>query len=270
MNASAMKEAITIAKSAEQQKIDPSKTSVILLAAGHGTRMRPLTDKLPKPLLKVGDRSLIEHHIAKLSALGFKQIVINTAYLGEKIQQQLGNGERYGLTIRYSDESNTGALETAGGIKNSLPLIDSDPFLVVNADIYSDFDFSSLFEIKSDSLGCLVLVPNPHHNTAGDFIINGQSIKDPSTKDPSTKDPSTEDPSINHQGEPEGNSTMTFSGIALYRKAMFSALPQGKLALGPILKRMIGSDKLVAVPYYGRWVDVGTPERLSELNSSLG
>ena len=254
MNASTMKEAITIAKSAEQRKIDPSKTSVILLAAGHGTRMRPLTDKLPKPLLKVGDRSLIEHHIDKLSALGFKQIVINTAYLGEKIQQQLGNGERYGLTIRYSDESNTGALETAGGIKNSLPLIDSDPFLVVNADIYSDFDFSSLFEIKSDSLGCIVLVPNPPHNPTGDFIINGQSIKDQS---------------INHQGEPEGNSTMTFSGIALYRKAMFSALPQGKLALGPILKRMIGSDKLVALPYYGRWVDVGTPERLSELNSSL-
>ena len=244
-----MKEAIKIAQSTEQLEIEPSKTSVILLAAGHGTRMRPLTDKLPKPLLKVGDHSLIEHHIHKLSELGFKQIVINTAYLGDMIQQQLGNGERYGLTIHYSDESNTGALETAGGIKNSLPLIDSDPFLVVNADVYSDFDFSSLFEIKSDTLGCLVLVPNPPHNTAGDFIINDQDIK--------------------QQDKPESNRTMTFSGIALYRKKMFSVLPQGKLALGPILKQMIGDDKLVAMPHYGRWVDVGTPERLSELNSSL-
>jgi MurNAc alpha-1-phosphate uridylyltransferase len=249
-----MREATTMAMSAEQSKIEPSKTSVILLAAGHGTRMRPLTDTLPKPLLKVGVRSLIEHHIHKLSALGFKQIVINTAYLGGMIQQQLGNGERYGLEIRYSDESNTGALETAGGIKNSLPLIDSDPFLVVNADIYSDFDFSSLLEIKSDSLGCLVLVQNPPHNPTGDFIINGQSIKDQSIK---------------HKDDPVSNSTMTFSGIALYRKKMFSALPRGKLALGPILKRMIGDDKLVAMPYYGHWVDVGTPERLSELNSSL-
>ncbi|MBL4674300.1 MAG: nucleotidyltransferase family protein [Arenicella sp.] len=244
-----MKQSMTIAKSAERLKIDPSKTSVVLLAAGHGTRMRPLTDKLPKPLLKVGDHSLIEHHINRLSALGFKQIVINTAYLGEKIQQQLGNGERYGVDIHYSDESSTGALETAGGIKKSLPLIDSDPFLVVNADIYSDFDFSSLFKIEPDALGCLVLVPNPPHNLAGDFIINNPGMK--------------------HQGGSVSNSTMTFSGIALYRKIMFSVLPQGKLALGPILKRIIGNDKLVAMPYYGRWVDVGTPERLSELNSSL-
>lgn len=249
MTTKTMKEAVTIVNSAEQLKIEPSKTSVILLAAGHGTRMRPLTDKLPKPLLKVGNHSLIEHHIHKLSALGFTQIVINTAYLGDLIQQQLGNGERYGLAIRYSDESNTGALETAGGIKNSLSLIDSDPFLVINADIYSDFNFSCLYEIKSDALGCLVLVPNPPHNPAGDFIIN--------------------DADNNCQSDPESQPTMTFSGIALYRKKMFSELPHGKLALGPILKQMIGNDKLVALPYHGHWVDVGTPERLNELNASV-
>jgi MurNAc alpha-1-phosphate uridylyltransferase len=243
-----MKQLMQIAELAKLAKIDPAKTSVIILAAGHGTRMRPLTDKIPKPLLKVGEHSLIEHHIHKLSAQGFKHIVINTAYLGDKIQQQLGNGERYGIEIRYSDESSTGALETAGGIKKSLPLIDSDPFLVVNADIYSDFDFSSMLEIEAAKLGCLVLIPNPDHNPDGDFIVN--------------------DANTNRRHTADSNATMTFSGIALYRKKIFSALPQGKLALGPILKQMISDDRLVALPYYGGWTDVGTPERLKQLNAT--
>lgn len=234
-----------ITELSNQEKIDPAKTSVIILAAGHGTRMRPLTDNLPKPLLKVGEHSLIEHHIHKLSAQGFKHIVINTAYLGNKIQQQLGNGERYGIDIRYSDETSTGALETAGGIKKSLPLIDSDPFLVVNADIYSDFDFSSMVNVDINKLGCLVLVPNPIHNPAGDFTIKGDN------------------------SNAENNDSMTFSGIALYRKKIFSDLPQGKLALGPILKTMTSDDKLTALQYYGCWTDVGTPERLKQLNGTL-
>ncbi|MFT6034297.1 MAG: MurNAc alpha-1-phosphate uridylyltransferase [Arenicella sp.] len=235
-----MKQQITIGKPHVGVKIDPQKTSVLILAAGHGTRMRPLTDNTPKPLLKVGKHSLIEQHIYKLSAFGFKHIVINTAYLGHKIQQRLGNGKRYAVTISYSDESATGALETAGGIKQSLPLINSDPFLVINADIYTDFDFSSMLEITSDKLGCLLLVPNPSHNPDGDFNVD-KPIE----------------------------STMTFSGIALYRKKIFNLLPEGKLALGPILKRMVDDDMLVARPYYGSWTDVGTPERLRELNSTI-
>jgi MurNAc alpha-1-phosphate uridylyltransferase len=239
-----MKQTIAINQSIEQLKIDPKITSVLILAAGHGTRMRPLTDNMPKPLLKVGQYSLIEQHIYRLSALGFKQIVINTAYLGHKIQQQLGNGEGYGVEISYSDESATGALETAGGIKKSLPLINSDPFLVINADIYSDFDFSSIIEIAPSKLGCLVLVPNPTHNIDGDFTLNSEL-------------------------EADHSSTMTFSGIALYRKQIFNLLPEGKLALGPILKQMIADNTLVALPYHGSWTDVGTPERWAELNASI-
>ena len=147
------------------------KTSVVLLAAGHGTRMLPLTTNTPKPLLKAGNLSLIEHHIHKLSHLGFEHFVINIAYLGEKIKQHLGNGERYGIDIDYSDERDTGALETAGGLKQALPLIKSDPFLVVNADIWTNYDFSNLLT-PLKKYGRLVMVNNPEHNLEGDFAID--------------------------------------------------------------------------------------------------
>lgn len=225
--------------------LEPSKTSVMLLAAGHGKRMRPLTDTTPKPLLKVGRHSLIEHHINSLSRLGFKHIVINTAYLGHKIQARLGNGQRYGVAIEYSDESETGALETAGGIKKSLTLIKSDPFIAINADIYTEFDFAALLASGLTMSACLVLVPNPEHNQSGDFGVSSSGRFDP-----------------------QSNTRMTFSGIALYRKKIFSNLPEGKLALGPILKQMIKQEMLAALPYYGAWTDVGTPERLAELNSN--
>jgi len=226
--------------------ISPDETSVILLAAGHGTRMRPLTNITPKPLLKVGKLSLIEHHITKLRAAGFKNIVINTAYLGDKIQQKLGSGEDYGIEISYSDESDTGPLETAGGIKKSLELLHSDPFLVINADIFTDFDFTSLAELDATKQGCLVLVPNPDHNPSGDFGIDDDGLLDM-----------------------QSTSTMTFSGIAMYRKQMFVEMPNGKLALGPIIKRMSQQNKLAASVFYGAWTDVGTPERLAQLNSSV-
>jgi len=237
----------------------PSHTSVILLAAGHGTRMRPLTDSTPKPLLKVNGKALIEHHIDKLGTLGFEHIVINTAYLGHQIQQQLGDGSAYGVRIDYSDESNTGALETAGGIKKSLNLIQSDPFIAVNADIYTDFNFSLLLEAELTTQGGVVLVPNPEHNQSGDFGIR-------------------DDNRINHPGNCRFNkqlefdadsiTTMTFSGIALYQKQMFDDLPEGKLALGPILKQMIADKQLTPLGYYGDWTDVGTPKRLQQLNLS--
>lgn len=240
---------------------EASKISAILLAAGHGKRMRPLTNTTPKPLLKVGDQALIEHHINRLSNLGFKHIVINTAYLGEKIRQYLGNGERYGVEIDYSDESSTGALETAGGIKKSLEQVKSDPFLVINADIYTDFNFASLLEVnflaldsidadlgatdvEPRKLGCLVLVENPEHNQSGDFNVNAD-----------------------YQFDSRSHTTMTFSGIALYRKNMFADMPEGKLALGPVFKKMICDKALCALPYFGAWTDVGTPERLAQLNA---
>jgi len=220
-----------------------NETSVIILAAGHGTRMKPLTNNTPKPLLKIGACSLIEHHINNLAASGFKHIVINTAYLGHKIQNQLGNGERYGVKITYSDESDTGALETAGGIKKSLSLIKSDVFLVINADIYTDFNFASLLETNLTKQGCIVLVPNPQHNPSGDFGVNQEGMLDM-----------------------KSTSTMTFSGISLYRKEMFKLIPEGKLALGPILKQLANKGKLDILPYSGNWTDVGTPERLAQLN----
>jgi len=218
----------------------------MLLAAGHGKRMKPLTNNVPKPLLKVGDYALIEHHIKKLAASGFRHVVINTAYLGEQIRQHLGNGQRYGVSIDYSDESETGALETAGGIKKSLKLMKNDYFIAINADIYTDFDFTQLLKIQLSKLGCLVLVTNPEHNLSGDFRINKEG-----------------------QFDSAANITMTYSGIALYRKEMFSKLPEGKLALGPIFKQMISKNQLSALTYHGAWTDVGTPERLTELNANL-
>ncbi len=228
----------------QQQPLAPSNISVLLLAAGHGKRMRPLTDTVPKPLLKVGNYALIEHHVINLQHLGFRHLVINTAYLGEQIQHHLGTGEQFGVRIDYSDESQTGALETAGGIKKSLALLQSDSFIVINSDIYTDFDFSSLLKSNTTDLGRVVLVPNPSHNRSGDFVTDAEG-------------------NFNQQGD----STMTFSGIARYRKEMFASMPEGKLALGPILQKMCQQGTLSAVPYYGEWTDVGTPERLAQLNS---
>lgn len=225
-------------------------TSVVLLAAGHGTRMMPLTADTPKPLLKIGDSSLIEHHIIRLERLGFRHIVINIAYLGTKIKQQLGDGKNYGLTIEYSDESETGALETAGGLKQALSLIKSDPFLVVNADIWTDFDFTTLLKTTNSSQntdGCLVMVPNPSHNIEGDFAIdlNGTLSTDSALE------------------------KMTFSGIALYRQAMYKNLSNGKHALGPLFKKLIGKKRLNGISYEGAWYDIGTPERLIEINKQI-
>ena len=213
----------------------PENTTVVLLAAGHGKRMRPLTDNTPKSLLKIGKFALIEHHLIALSNLGFKSIVINTAYLGHKIQSYLGSGKQFDLEIEYSDESETGALETAGGLKKALPLIKSDTFLSINADVWTDFDFTNILNPLQKN-GRIALVPNPGHNPNGDFLLDGTS------------------------------QSLTYSGIALYRKSIFSNLPDGKQALGPILKSMVAKNELETIDLNAHWVDVGTPQRLERLN----
>jgi len=231
----------------------PENITAVLLAAGHGTRMLPLTANTPKPLLKVGNLSLIEHHITRLYKLGFRHIVINIAYLGEQIKQRIGDGDRYGVTIDYSDEQDTGALETAGGLKQAITLINSDPFIVINADIWTDFDFTTLLtpfpathQVTQTHLGRLVMVKNPEHNPEGDFALN------------SSGELSLESNSNHHK--------MTYSGIALYQKALFEQLPAGKKALGPVFKNLIKKQKLVGMEYQGAWLDIGTPERLAALN----
>lgn len=220
----------------------PINTSVVILSAGHGKRMLPLTKNTPKPLLKVGKLSLIEHHLLRLKDSGFENIIINIAYLGEQIRRKLGDGSRYGLSISYSDETDTGALETAGGLKAALPLISSDSFIVINADIWTDFDFSTLLKpLNSDAR--LVMVPNPEHNSNGDFGL-----------------------SPNGKLTNPAQSSYTFSGIAMYTKKLFTTLDSGKQALAPVFKSLITQDRLEGVLHTGLWMDIGTPERLNEIN----
>lgn len=224
----------------------PANTSVVLLAAGHGQRMRPLTDSSPKPLLKIGGKSLIEHHLYKLSELGFKHVVINTAYLSEMIPNHLGGGDRYGLTINYSDESGTGALETAGGLVNALPIIQSDPFMVINADIWTDFDFTQLLgPLKQQAR--LVMVDNPSHNKSGDFYLGHSNLLVSKNERAATN--------------------YTFSGIALYKKSVFADLSAGKRPLLPIFNSLIEQQSLCGIHYKGVWSDIGTPERLNEIRA---
>lgn len=225
----------------------PNDTTVVILSAGHGTRMLPLTKDTPKPLLKVGDLSLIEHHLVRLKEYGFTEIVINTAYLGEQIHQKLGSGSAYGLNINYSDEADTGALETAGGLKAALGLINSDPFLVINADIWTDYDFTQLLKhpLKLDTR--LTLVNNPEHNPSGDFGISSINKND------------------FHLLSSTSTNRYTFSGIGLYKKSIFENIDQGKQALGPLLRQLIEKTEVEATVYQGVWKDIGTPERLEEI-----
>lgn len=215
----------------------------MILAAGRGERLRPLTDKIPKPLIKVAGKSLIEYHLQNLSAAGFREIVINTAWLAEKIHQQLGDGSDYGVKIQYSDEGK--ALETAGGIINALPLLGSEPFLVVNGDIWCDFDFSALPELKAGLQAHLVLVNNPVHNREGDFALDGDLIKN------------------------TGKPMYTFSGIGIYSAAFFAEQKTGALPLAPIIRSKCEQDLVSGQHYIGEWTDAGSLERLQELETQL-
>ncbi len=218
----------------------------LILAAGRGARMRPLTDRVPKPLIEVGGKPLIVHHIEKLAALGCERVVINHAHLGEMIEAALGDGARYGVTIDYSREET--ALETAGGIATALPMLGTAPFIVVNADVYSEYDYAGLLE-AAERLGNfnahLVLVDNPEHHPAGDFALRGGKLA------------------------PDG-ALLTFSGLAVYRPAMFAAIPPGTRApLAPLLREQIAAGAVAGEHFRGRWCDVGTPDRLTRLNRDL-
>jgi MurNAc alpha-1-phosphate uridylyltransferase len=224
-----------------------NNTSVLLLAAGRGQRMMPLTANTPKPLLKVGEHSLIQHHLNRLAELGFINIVINLAYLGEQIQQQVYDFNHSKLNIRFSDESICGALETAGGIQHALPLLDSDPFLVVNSDIWTDFNFTQILSPLKLSAR-LVLVENPEHNLQGDFHLHSATAKTPDTT----------------------RQKLTFSGIALYKKSLFKQLKHEKRALAPLLHNLVEQQQLETIKHAGIWHDIGTPKRLNEINRQYG
>lgn len=208
----------------------------MLLAAGRGERMRPLTDTTPKPLLLVNGKSLIEYQLEKLVAAGFIDIVINHAYLGEQIVQKLGNGTKYGAQITYSPEPEI--LGTAGGIVNALPLLGFEPFLVVNSDVWTDFPFQTLHQSK-DSLAHLVLVPNPTHHPTGDFHLQNNIVS--------------------RDAEPK----LTFSGIGVYHPDLFK-LPIQKpiFGLAPLLIEAMALKQVSGEFFTGTWIDVGTPERL--------
>jgi len=220
----------------------------MILAAGRGERMRPLTDTLPKPLLKVGGKMLIEYHLEKLKAANITEVIINHAWLGLKIEQTLGDGSRYGLTIEYSAEHE--ALETAGGILNALPLLQgasdtADVFMVLNGDIFCDYDLSKL-PVSLSGLAHLVLVNNPAHHPEGDFSLTATGAV-----------------------EQDGENKKTFSGIGIYHPDLFKNYPRGKLALAPVLRKAMDQKHVTGEFYRGSWHDVGTPERLNELDLYL-
>ena len=217
----------------------------MILAAGHGTRMRPLTDHTPKPLLDIGGKPLIQWHIENLKKAGFQDIVINIAWKGAQIPQALGDGSRFGVTLYYSDEQQEGALETAGGIIKALPLLGDKPFLVVNGDIWCDYSYTITNPIEGNDLAHLVLVNNPEHNPEGDFSLQNKRI------------------------EQQGKNPLTFSGIGYYHPALFKGLPYGKHPLAPLLREAMKTRQVSGELFSGDWRDIGTPERLAELNTDL-
>jgi N-acetyl-alpha-D-muramate 1-phosphate uridylyltransferase len=230
----------------------------MILAAGRGERMRPLTDHLPKPLLKVADTPLIEYHIKKLATIGVKDIVINLAWLGECIVDYLQDGEKFGVNIQYSWE-NDGALETAGGIIKALPKLaeNNDPFLVVNGDIYIDYDFTLLPTLTEQQQAHLWLVDNPPHNLSGDF-----HLKDGVLQSKQQAEMKEETALQQH--------CFTFSGIGLYRPSLFDAyLDNQVMPLAPILIAAMEKQQVSGEKLSGLWTDVGTPERLQQLNKHI-
>lgn len=215
----------------------------MILAAGRGERMRPLTDHTPKPLLKVRGKPLIVWHLERLVAAGFHEVVINHAHLGKQIEEALGNGREWGLSITYSPEAV--ALETAGGIVKALPLLGDAPFLVVNADVFTDIDFAVLKNVLGNHrLAHLVLIDNPPQHPQGDFALDGEMVR------------------------LEGPCMRTFSGVAVYSPRLFEGLPAAvPVKLAPLLRQAIDNGEVSGEYYRGIWHDVGTPQRLEALNA---
>ena len=214
----------------------------MVLAAGRGERLRPLTDRTPKPLLEVRGEPLLGWHLRALARAGVREVVINLAWLGAQIRSRIGDGAAYGLQVQYSAEPE-GALETGGGIFQALPLLGPGPFIVVNGDTYADIDFAKL-AIAPHELAHLVLVPNPAHHPRGDFALR--------------------DGLVQSQGEPR----FTYSGIGIYRPGLFAGCQPGRFPLLPLLQAAIAARALGGELHAGAWTDVGTVERLEALNSS--
>jgi MurNAc alpha-1-phosphate uridylyltransferase len=218
----------------------------MILAAGRGERMRPLTLTRPKPLLDVGGRALIEHHLHALAAAGYSQAVINLSWLGEQICGSLGDGSRYGIEIRYSEEGPE-PLETGGGIFRALPLLGPAPFMVLNGDVWTTYPYAQLRErLKPGDLAHLVLVPNPQHNEQGDFVLRGGRMV-----------------------EGEAGERHTFSGIGVYHPALFEGCRDGIFKLAPLLRAAARDGRVSAELFDGDWLDIGTPERLAALDRRL-
>ncbi|CAG8869860.1 N-acetylmuramate alpha-1-phosphate uridylyltransferase [Pseudomonas fluorescens] len=217
----------------------------MILAAGKGERMRPLTLHTPKPLVPVAGVPLIEYHLRALAQAGFTEVVINHAWLGQQIEDHLGDGSRFGLSIRYSAEGEP--LETGGGIFKALPLLGEDPFLLVNGDIWTDYDFARL-RAPLVGLAHLVLVDNPGHHGKGDFRLDGGQV---------------------HDGDDTAEN-FTFSGISVLDPALFADCQAGAFKLAPLLRQAMASGRVSGERHAGHWVDVGTLERLSEVERLLG
>lgn len=215
----------------------------MILAAGRGQRLAPLTDDIPKPLVPVAGKPLIEYHIESLAAAGFRELVINQGHLGEKLPEALGDGSRWGVRIRWSPESPE-PLETGGGIFNALPLLGESPFLSVNGDIWTDYPFGRLRAVKCD-YAHLVMVPNPGHNPGGDYSLCAGRIRE------------------------DGPDKLTFSGIAVYHPRLFEGCKPGKFSIVPIHLRTMQERLVTGEVYDGDWSDIGTPERLQAIESRL-
>jgi N-acetyl-alpha-D-muramate 1-phosphate uridylyltransferase len=214
----------------------------MILAAGRGERMRPLTLTRPKPLLQIGGRALVEHHLAALAAAGFTSVVINLSWLGAQIRSHLGDGRAFGVAIEYSEEGPE-PLETGGGILRALPMLGSGPFLVVNGDVLSDYPYAALRErLAARDLAHLVLVPNPDHHPAGDFVLENGRI-------------------VETTGE-----RLTFSGVGVYRPELFAGREPGIFRLAPLLRAAARDGRASGELYDGAWFDIGTPERLAALD----
>ena len=215
----------------------------MILAAGRGERLRPLTDTTPKPLLDVGGKRLIEHHLDRLATAGFREVVINLCHLGDQIRDTLGDGSNWGLSIHYSPEP-VGALGTGGGIKQALPLLGDSPFAIINGDVFTSYPLARLRVIKCD-YSHLVLVPNPAHHPGGDFALKGGYV--------------------NEDSEPR----YTFSGISVYHPRFFDSAAIGSFSIVPMLQSSMALQRVTGEIYKGIWHDIGTLERLKTLRNQI-
>jgi MurNAc alpha-1-phosphate uridylyltransferase len=220
----------------------PSPRNAILLAAGRGERLRPITDTLPKPLVEIAGKPLIVYHLEALARAEVRDVVINLSWLGEKVRAALGDGSRYGVHIAYSEEGPV-PLETGGGIHRALPLLGPEPFLVVNADVWTDMDLSRVPKLEDGADARLMLAPNPPHHPRGDFGLEGDFVVDCEAD------------------------RFTYTGIGIYRPALFDGCKPGKFPLLPLLKRAIAARRLRGEVYHGEWLDIGSPDRLAWLDA---